>query len=51
MSNLTKQEQKDYIKRVWSVSSGKKITLMLKKYFGVENKQESLEETARELFT
>ena len=58
---MTKSEQKQYIKQVWKLSSGKKIAEMLKRYWNVEKtdeklknelvKQDELVETAKELFT
>ena len=58
---MTKSEQKQYIKQVWNLSSGKKIAEMLKRYWNVEKtdeklknelvKQDELVETAKELFT
>ena len=47
----TNQQKKQYILRVWSISSGKKIALMLKEYWGLEKKQENIITTAKKLFT
>ena len=46
----TNIEEKQYILRVWNVSSGARITKMLKKYWGLEEPKDIIQ-TAKKLFT
>ena len=48
---MTNKEKKLLIKKHWSISSGPKISAMLKKYWGVtEKKKEDIIETAKKIF-
>ena len=50
---MEKSEIKKYIMKTWNVSSGKRITEMLKRYFAKDNLkpvQSNLIETAKEIF-
>ena len=53
LTNLSKQEAKKYIIKHWNISSGKRITEMLNRYFAKDNLkpvQSNLIETAKEIF-
>jgi len=54
---MNKTEQKDYIKNQWNISSGKRISEMLRRYWLKENDNtntqevpEDLLETAKKIF-
>jgi len=45
---MNKQEAKQYILKQWNISSGAKITEMLKRYFSMKDVQENLETPTQE---
>ena len=51
---MNKEDIKKYILKTWSVSSGKRITAMLKKYWELKeekiNSAPDIVETAKEIF-
>jgi len=48
----TQQEKKEYIKKHFKLSSGKRITKMLKRYWSVKEDivEENIIETAKDIF-
>ena len=47
---MNKQEQKEWIKKRWKVSNGKRITEMLLHYFELKEPKQDIVSVAKEIF-